>query len=774
MSDSDLQITIAADASGVGQGAGQAKAAIASLTSALSGAQSTFAGFGSTVTKAFAAPNVSGLTGAIGQVRSGCADMAGALGGVVQGAGQARSSLDGVHSSIAGFGDAFQVVSSKITSGFGGVGTALKGLQTAGAAGAEGLAGVTQVAGGATAAIAAVVGVAISAAAAIASWAERTRDSSAASAAARQNATALTGALAGAGAAFGQVGDTLASGFAPALTILVAGLASMANAFEASYKSGGAARTQIDLAAAGVNALTAAVTEIIALWKTEIDLVTDFGRAGSDALRLLATLVQDLKNALTTALSPAFKLVRDDAGAAWGAVQSSFAALLKALTVGYDGWKALNGPLVGAIGGIGSAFTAVEAAAQSVFQNILAWIVKVSNGLVAFLEKLPGVGAGFQQLQADLAKSANDANANIGTIVAIVQPAQPRPAPPASPATPSPPSGAAAQDQVLATTNATNAQISASNQGVTTKFVAGVTQQVAAARSADSALAQSSAETARQIAANQKKAFNEFKSALDQTVAVFTKGLLEMGEGAKSFSQVMRSIGQQILNDMLKVVDGMIDKWAMGVAENVLASTQGQALLNALGMKDLAQYIAIQTRKVAASSAGNAAIAASSNASAAAGSASTLAITLATLRQDAAKVFGGIFAALSQNPATLPAAAPAAAAGAAMVMSYAAGGWGEVPADDMPTLLHRQEMVLPARLANPMRDMLSSYGSAGGLPAGGHSFSFGDTHIHGAPNMSPSDFKQALLEHRSNVAEAVAGALRGGWRPSYKQPVGAL
>jgi hypothetical protein len=212
-------------------------------------------------------------------------------------------------------------------------------------------------------------------------------------------------------------------------------------------------------------------------------------------------------------------------------------------------------------------------------------------------------------------------------------------------------------------------------------------------------------------------------------VAVFTKGLLEMGEGAKSFSQVMRSIGQQILNDMLKVVDGMIDKWAMGVAENVLASTQGQALLNALGMKDLAQYIAIQTRKVAASSAGNAAIAASSNASAAAGSASTLAITLATLRQDA---------------------------------------------DDMPTLLHRQEMVLPARLANPMRDMLSSYGSAGGLPAGGHSFSFGDTHIHGAPNMSPSDFKQALLEHRSNVAEAVAGALRGGWRPSYKQPVGAL
>ena len=83
-------------------------------------------------------------------------------------------------------------------------------------------------------------------------------------------------------------------------------------------------------------------------------------------------------------------------------------------------------------------------------------------------------------------------------------------------------------------------------------------------------------------------------------------------------------------------------------------------------------------------------------------------------------------------------------------------------------------MVLPARLANPMRDMLASYGSSAAPVAGGHTFSFGDTHIHGAPNMSPSDFKQALAEHRANVAGAVADALRSGWRPSYRQPVGAL
>lgn len=119
-------------------------------------------------------------------------------------------------------------------------------------------------------------------------------------------------------------------------------------------------------------------------------------------------------------------------------------------------------------------------------------------------------------------------------------------------------------------------------------------------------------------------------------------------------------------------------------------------------------------------------------------------------------------------------AAMSAAAKGFGSLASAAGGF-DIPAGVNPlTQLHAQEMVLPARLANPMRDMLAGFGSGGPPMAGGHSFSFGDTHIHGAPNMSPADFKQALAEHRASVAEAVAGALHGGWRPSYRQPVGAL
>jgi hypothetical protein len=154
---------------------------------------------------------------------------------------------------------------------------------------------------------------------------------------------------------------------------------------------------------------------------------------------------------------------------------------------------------------------------------------------------------------------------------------------------------------------------------------------------------------------------------------------------------------------------------------------------------------------------------------------------LKDITNSAAQAASGAYNALAGVPFVGPVLGAAAAATVfAAVLAFkglvasAAGGY-DIPAGANPlTQLHAQEMVLPARLANPMRDMLASFGSGDAQTPGGHTFSFGDTHIHGAPNMSPADFKQALSEHRANVAEAVAGALRTGWRPSYRQPVGAL
>jgi hypothetical protein len=247
----------------------------------------------------------------------------------------------------------------------------------------------------------------------------------------------------------------------------------------------------------------------------------------------------------------------------------------------------------------------------------------------------------------------------------------------------------------------------------------------------------------------------------------------------------------------------MVEKWAWGETERALATQQGQALLNALGLRDLAAAVRNDVAKTAsaltsehartaATTSGVAARAAVENAGFFAQIISKLASllgihiategakTAVTVKAASARAGASGVASFAEAPWPIDLGAPAfgsAMAGAANAfgaLSSAAGGF-DIPAGVNPlTQLHAQEMVLPARLANPMRDMLASFEVGGAPAASGHTFSFGDTHIHGAPNMSPSDFKQALAEHRANVAEAVAGALHGGWRPNYRQPVGAL
>ena len=102
--------------------------------------------------------------------------------------------------------------------------------------------------------------------------------------------------------------------------------------------------------------------------------------------------------------------------------------------------------------------------------------------------------------------------------------------------------------------------------------------------------------------------------------------------------------------------------------------------------------------------------------------------------------------------------AMAQAASAFGTLTLAAGGY-DVPAGINPiTQLHAQEMVLPARLANPMRDMLSSYGGGGGAAGGG------DTHLHYAPQVTEArgDFRQQLQGHASDLMAMIQSAVRSG------------
>jgi len=90
-------------------------------------------------------------------------------------------------------------------------------------------------------------------------------------------------------------------------------------------------------------------------------------------------------------------------------------------------------------------------------------------------------------------------------------------------------------------------------------------------------------------------------------------------------------------------------------------------------------------------------------------------------------------------------------------------------------------MVLPASIANPMRSFFGPGGAADGVGSGGpwggggHTVNFGDFTVHGGPSgMSSSEFRQALSDHATHVAGAVATALRGGYQPPYRQPTNRL
>ncbi len=209
-----------------------------------------------------------------------------------------------------------------------------------------------------------------------------------------------------------------------------------------------------------------------------------------------------------------------------------------------------------------------------------------------------------------------------------------------------------------------------------------------------------------------------------------------MAEGARSFEQVMRQIGQSILAEVARTVADMVAKWAAGVATRVLAERAGQA--------------ALQEARVAGASLGLATGAATAS---------------AQIANFAATAAAGAYAALSQVPLVGPilgAAAAASVFGAVLafkgMIASAAGGF-DIPAGVNPlTQLHAQEMVLPARLANPMRSFLEGYG--GGGVAGG-----GDAHLHYAPTIhapASASLRQMLVDQGSDMISFVQAAIRNG------------
>ncbi len=113
-------------------------------------------------------------------------------------------------------------------------------------------------------------------------------------------------------------------------------------------------------------------------------------------------------------------------------------------------------------------------------------------------------------------------------------------------------------------------------------------------------------------------------------------------------------------------------------------------------------------------------VAARTEAEQGAGQQSLLVSAATAIKDIAVKAYqaaAGAFSATAEIPVIGPELAPAAAATAlAAVLGFgssiasAAGGWDRVPSDGMIAQLHKDEMVLPAALADPLRGMLGRLG----------------------------------------------------------------
>lgn len=158
---------------------------------------------------------------------------------------------------------------------------------------------------------------------------------------------------------------------------------------------------------------------------------------------------------------------------------------------------------------------------------------------------------------------------------------------------------------------------------------------------------------------------------------------------------------------------------------------------------------------------------------------------VASVTSNAAVAGAAAFASIAAIPIVGPGLAPAAAAAAfAGAMSFApiasaAGGWDRVPMDGAMSMLHLDEMVLPASIASPLRSMLSDWetGPTGGAsrassgapqPGSGQAPSeagekMGDVHIHLAAMDTKSGAKW-LMDNRGALAASVRRAYQDGHR----------
>ncbi|HKR18644.1 MAG TPA: hypothetical protein VJS41_00725 [Stellaceae bacterium] len=297
----------------------------------------------------------------------------------------------------------------------------------------------------------------------------------------------------------------------------------------------------------------------------------------------------------------------------------------------------------------------------------------------------------------------------------------------------------------------------------------------ASAQSATDGMGKSFAAGADQLTNQQQKLAASWIATFRPIGAAFNQSIAGMILGTTTWQKAVARIGQSIVTEEVGNTLKLAENWAatelakttatqQGVAARAATENASQGGFLVMIAEQLARWLGLETGKTAATGAGEATRAATQAATAAAGLAAMVARGFAQIEIDAAVAAAGAMAATAAIPIVGPELAPeVAAATYAATMGWAAGmGGGIASAEggmwDVPgtilSVLHPEESVIPASVANPMRDFFSGGTSSGG--AGG------DIHIHG-PLVSAIDTQtgaQFLKNNMRAIAKGLAAELR--------------
>lgn len=228
-----------------------------------------------------------------------------------------------------------------------------------------------------------------------------------------------------------------------------------------------------------------------------------------------------------------------------------------------------------------------------------------------------------------------------------------------------------------------------------------------------------------------------WKPFIDRTVNIFSQGLSQMLNHNTSFVGYLKQAWNSMVGSFASAVLSMVLHHALG------EQTKTEATIMA------------ETERVAIR---------------AWGSLQSLAITAASaIKEIAIYAFTAIAAAwqaISAIPYVGPFLAPAVAlaTGAAIFaigsqIASAEGGYDIGPHDNPMTQLHANEMVLPAPIANTVRNAVAADGSGGG-GIGGSGGGDMHAHYHAAPGESPS----SILANKATLAKMIKQLAREGYR----------